>query len=61
LTLVSCLWDFWWYWGLNSGLTLTLQVFYHLSHSTSPLFVLGNLKMGSCKIFAQASLEPQFS
>jgi hypothetical protein len=26
---------FWWYWGLNLGLCVARQVFYHLSHSSS--------------------------
>jgi hypothetical protein len=38
------------YWGLNSGLT-------PLSHFTSPFFVMGFFKIGSCKLFAQAGIE----
>jgi hypothetical protein len=30
---------FWWYWGLNSGLVLAMQVFYHLSHVSTPFLL----------------------
>jgi hypothetical protein len=34
------------------------QVFYYLSHSPSPFFVLVILKTGSRELFAQADFEP---
>jgi hypothetical protein len=32
-----------------------------LSHSTSPIFVMGVLEIGSCKLFARTSFKPRFS
>jgi hypothetical protein len=33
------------------------KVLYHLSHSTTPFFMLGIFKIGSCKLFAQDWLQ----
>jgi hypothetical protein len=36
-------------------------MFYHLSHSASPVFVLGIFEIGSCELFAWAGFKPQSS
>jgi hypothetical protein len=41
----------------HEGLTLARQALYHLSHSTSSVFVLGIFEIGSPKLFAQDGNE----
>jgi hypothetical protein len=43
------------------GLTLARQALYHLSHSTSPVFVLGIFKTGFLKLSAWAGFKAQSS
>jgi hypothetical protein len=40
--------SFWWYWGLNSGPQVCLEVLYHLSHSPSQC--IGLEGKGGCVI-----------
>jgi hypothetical protein len=49
--LLSILNFFWQYWGLNRGLTLARQVLCHLSHSSSPLFLIFFMACNIKKMF----------